>query len=400
MWSVTTETLRIALRSLVRNPWRSGLTVLGLSIGVAAFIAMVSFGQGARSSVVEQFQKFGINVLTIKTESIYGAGRRAHPLDDRDVARLQRDASTLELVVPLVDRAFLVTRGEARHLGPIIGTVPEFVDLRDWSFRSGGMFDARDMAERAQVCVLGATPAEALFPGEEAVGQIISSDGLRCRVIGVLAAKGTATSGRDLDDVILLPVSTFRARLVDRRVFRFIEVRPRDPGLQEAAKAEIASILRTTHAVVEEDDFSIRSPDDATRVADEVARILTGLLAGIAAVSLIVGGIGIMNIQLVAVAERTQEIGIRSALGASPQQILLQFLSEAVLLALVGAALGALAGTGVAVGVAHAMKWPPHLPLGPVLIAIAFGGGVGVLFGFLPARRAAALDPIEALRRE
>ena len=402
MWTTVDESLRIAVRSLSRNPWRSGLTVLGLGIGVAAFIAMVSFGQGARTSVVQQFQKFGINVLTIKTEWIQGGGQVPVRLTDRDVEALEREAPSLRYVVPIVERRVMITAEGGRHLGPVLGTSPEFAALRGWRFRGGGMFDAVDAAERAPVCVLGATPARALFGGEEPLGRTITADGLRCRVIGVLAPKGTATSGRDLDDLVLTPVSTFRARIAADERFRFIDVQPRRPELQAVAKAEIADVLRRSHGLGPdaEDDFSVRSPDDATRVADEVSRILTGLLAGIAAVSLLVGGIGIMNIQLVAVAERTQEIGIRSALGASPSQILLQFLAEAVLLALLGAVLGAVTGTGLALGVAELMRWPGTVPVGAILVAVVFGGGVGILFGFLPAQRAARLDPIVALRRE
>ena len=399
------ESARIALKSLVRNPGRSGLTILGLAIGVAAFIAMVSFGEGARASVVEQFQSFGINVLTVVREGARADGRSPAPLTDADLEVVMRETTTIDFVVPVARRQVVAVYEGRQVVASVTGTTARFVEIRDWGFTVGGMFDDFDIARRANVCVLGATPAVALFGERDPLDATITLDqSLRCRVIGVLESKGSATSGRDLDDMILVPAPVFRSHLsaAGERHYYFFDARPRDPGQRELARAELAEAMRRAHDLEpgEADDFVVRSPDDATRVADQVSQILTGLLAGIAAVSLLVGGIGIMNIQLVAVAERTQEIGIRSAIGAAPRQIMLQFLTEAVLLALVGTVIGALLGIGIAWGVAEAMRWSSSVPVYAVAGAAAFGAGVGVLFGYLPAQRAAQLDPIEALRRE
>ena len=404
MWLAVTEALRIGWKSLVRHPGRSGLTVLGLAIGVAAFIAMVSFGQGARSSVVEQFEKFGVNVLTVRSEPTALGETPSKPLSMADFRALKAEGTLIEDVVPIRNRGMLVTARGRQYTGGVTGTTPEFIDLMDWTFAGGGSFDEVDVFQRNKVCLLGDTPRETLFGDASGLGEIITiNKRLRCRVIGVFAPKGLATSGRDLDDLVVMPYTTYRTHAFgESENFYEIKMRP-IPGASRAdAKAEIEAILRRTHNLrpSQENDFWVRSSDEAARAADRVAGILTGLLAGIAAVSLLVGGIGIMNIQLVAVAERTQEIGIRSAIGASPNQILLQFLLEAVLLAAIGTALGALAGGGVAVGVAHAMRWDAGIPYGAVLGAVLFGAAVGIAFGFLPARMAARLDPIDALRRE
>ena len=399
------ETVGLALRSLLRNPSRSGLTVLGLAIGVAAFIAMVSFGQGARASVVEQFESFGVNLLTIQRKGGTGLGGAPKLLTDSDIETIRRETTTVDFMVPTQFKTILVTHGGRGLSTTLRATSPLYTVARSRDFIAGGMFDELDMKQRSKVCVLGMTPVRELFDGRDPLGQMVTVDGtLRCRVIGVLSPKGVAVSGRDLDNGVLIPSTTYFTYLESRQrpYYGYIDVRPRDPSLRALAREEIVQAMRVAHKLDDNqsDDFKVLSPDDATRAATAVSGILTGLLAGIAGVSLLVGGIGIMNIQLVAVAERTKEIGIRSAIGAAPAQILMQFLSEAVLLALIGTAVGALLGVAIALGVAQAMKWPSSVPVSAILVAVGFGAGVGVLFGYLPAQRAARLDPIEALRRE
>lgn len=398
------EALRIGWKSLIRHPGRSGLTVLGLAIGVAAFIAMVSFGQGARRSVVEQFEKFGVNVLTVRPEPWATGETPSLPLTAADVRALEAEATLIEHIAPVRRHGMLMTARGRQYTADLIGTTPEFIDIMDWRFSTGGAFAETDVFRRSKVCLLGETPRKELFGAESGVGEIITiNKRLRCRVIGALEPKGLATSGRDLDNLVITPHTTYRTYAYGKdEHFREIRLQPIEGADRGAAKREVESILRRSHRMRpgEPNDFWVGSSDEAARAADRVAGILTGLLAGIAAVSLMVGGIGIMNIQLVAVAERTQEIGIRSAIGAAPQQILLQFLLEAVLLAAVGTAVGAVLGSGVAVAVASAMRWGAGVPIPAVLGAIAFGAGIGILFGYLPARMAARLDPIEALRRE
>jgi putative ABC transport system permease protein len=396
----SSDSLLMALQVPLRKPARTALTTLGLAIGVGAFIAMVSFGRGARSSIVSQFETLGSNVLRIRPQ--YGRSETPpRPLSHEDVRALTREATTLAHVIPYAATTLDVTYRDRQIRMAVSGTVPEYIETRGWKFGAGGIFNQNDANRRAKVCVLGAATAATLFDSSEPLGQPITLAGtMPCYVIGVLAPLGVSMSGSDLDGAVLMPLATFETQIGEG--LSLIEARPMDRSLLELAKQEVSQILRRTHEIDREqpDDFTISSPDDVTFAAEQVGGILTGLLAGIAAVSLLVGGIGIMNIQLVSVAERTHEIGIRSALGASPQQIERQFLAEAAVLAALGSAFGVGLGLLISFLVSRQMHWPNATTADIVLGSAAFGIAVGTLFGYLPAKRAAKLDPVEALRRE
>jgi putative ABC transport system permease protein len=399
------ETFRMALQVLVRQPGRSALTMLGLTIGVAAFIAMVSFGQGARKSVVSQFESLGSSILRVRSQagSKDALARPARRLSEQDAHALRREGTTIKDIVPIIRRTVDLSAGGESTRTILQGTAPAWVPLHGFEMAAGGVFDELEAAQAKKVCVLGATPAAALFGEREPLGENIQVGGkFSCRVVGVMAGKGRSIGGSDLDDLVLIPIRAFERQLGLPDGYSVIELSPTQPSLLVAARAEAMEILRRTHMTREgePDDFDIVSPDDVTRAADQTSKILTGLLAGIAAVSLLVGGIGIMNIQLVSVAERTGEIGIRAAIGASPSQILRQFLVESCLLSGVGSGVGVVLGVLTARLVAAAMGWPSVVDPMSVLGSGLFGFGVGVLFGYVPALRASRLDPIVALRRE
>ncbi len=398
------ETIRMALQVITRQPGRSALTVLGLAIGVAAFIAMVSFGQGARKSVISQFESLGSNILRVrpKASARDALSRPTRPLSDADVQALRREATSVTEVVPIARRNIDLAHGSIMHRTPLLGTTPYYIELHTFELASGGAFDDEEVAQAKKVCVLGATPAATLFGENDPLGATVLIAGkFPCRVIGVLASKGRSIGGGDLDDFVLMPLRTFELML-GVPDYHSIELRPARADWLNVARAETIDILRRTHRIPDGavDDFDVISPDDVTRAADQTSRILTGLLAGIAAVSLLVGGIGIMNIQLVSVAERTHEIGIRAAIGASPTQILTQFLVESSMLSGIGSLAGVIFGLITANVVAQVMAWPSVVAPESVAGSGLFGFAVGVVFGYIPALRAARLDPIVALRRE
>jgi len=397
------ELFGMAFETLRRNPGRSVLTLLGLAIGVGAFIAMVSFGEGARRAVMDQFQALGTHLIRVRGTTRGGQDRR--PLSDADVAAIERDSLSISEVIPVARMTFEATHGGRQWWTQVNGTEPAFTTLHNWDVSLGGLFNERDLSQRAKVCVLGQTIVRELFgdPELDVLGETVTLGGLlTCRVIGVLAPKGTSTSGNDVDDIILIPVTTFATYFGLPTGYAALEIGPAAPEWVETAKVDAAAALRRSHGLglEEADDFQIDSPTEVIKAVDRTATILARLLQGIAAVSLFVGGVGIMNIQLVSVTERTAEIGIRAAIGASPRQILAQFLVEGVLLSLLGAMFGIMIGVGVSVTVAGYMGWQRITSISDVVFAAAFGIGVGLLFGFLPARRAALLDPIEALRRQ
>jgi putative ABC transport system permease protein len=406
------ENARSAARALRVNKLRSMLTMLGIVIGVGAVIAMVAVGTGAEARVAEQIQSLGANLIIVRSNSTHIAGIRAGQgsratLTDDDAYAMQSEIGAVQAAAPTRNGTFQAVYGNLNWGTSVNGVTPEWFEVKSWSVATGRPITLEDHQSAAKVAVVGQTVAWQLFGEDDPVGQTIRIRHVPFTVVGVLDAKGQSPTGQDQDDLLMVPLSTARRKLLGRirgqaRSIWSITVKVRDGEDLFDTAAQIRDLLRQRHRLRldQDDDFDLRNPTDVLQTQEEASRVMTYLLAAIASVSLLVGGIGIMNIMLVSVTERTREIGLRMAVGARSRDILAQFLVEAVTLTLIGGALGVAAGFGGAHAISYFAEWQTLIVPEAVLLALAVAAAVGILFGLYPARRAARLDPIEALRYE
>jgi putative ABC transport system permease protein len=406
LWAI----LKVAFRSLRKNKMRSALTMLGIIIGVGAVIAMVSIGQGANAMVQDQIASIGTNILFVWAGSHnapggvrQGAGTTAS-LTAEDVQAMEREIPTIAAASPVVRSNAQIIYGNQNWGTQIQGTNAKFCQIRRWPMAEGEFFTDGDVRASARVAVLGQTVVDNLFPGMDPTGQTIRVRNLPFQVVGVLASKGQSLMGQDQDDLVIMPYTTVQKKLLGQTILSISSamVSCISQRASRLTEQQITDLLRQRHHIKagEADDFSVRNMSDIAETAQQTNQVMTMLLGSIAAVSLLVGGIGIMNIMLVSVTERTREIGIRMAIGARPGHIRLQFLTESVVLSLMGGAVGILLGTGLSMAIADLLKWPTLLSSLSMMVSFGFSAAVGVFFGYYPAHKAASLDPIEALHYE
>ncbi len=398
------NTLLLALREIKRNVMRSFLTVLGIVIGVASVITMVTLGNGATQQVTTQIASLGSNLLMVTPGRRMGPGSASSSPSFKveDGAAIAREITSAALVVPVASRSTSAIFGNQNWSTTVTGTTNAFLELRSMSLHSGRSFSDSEARAGAAVCVIGQTVREKLFGSQDPVGSRIRLGALSFQVIGLLEAKGQSTMGQDQDDTVLLPVRTFQRRISGNQDVGMIQVSICEGQPTEKAQRDIRLLMRERRrlAVSEEDNFNVMDTKEITRMLTGTTQVLTGLLGAVAAVSLLVGGIGIMNIMLVSVTERTREIGTRLAIGALEREVLMQFLVEAVVLSSSGGLFGILLGLGASFGLKNLLQVPFVFDPGIAIIAFLFSAAVGVLFGYFPALKAARLDPIEALRHE
>ena len=400
-------TIRLALRALARNKMRSTLTMLGIIIGVGAVIAMVALGQGAQEQVQQQIAAMGSNMLFVGSGSMNKGGLRmgwgnTQTLVMDDVQAIMRECPAVALAAPGAGTGAQVVFGNDNWGTRINGTEPQYFEIRDWALAEGTSFTQEDVTLAANVAVVGETVRKNLFGAVDPVGQTIRINNLPFKVTGVLTPKGqSAAMGDDQDDTIIIPITTLQKKITGQRWLRYISVSAKSKAASFAAQQQITALLRDRHKIRpgQDDDFGVRNLADLASAADEAGSVLTLLLAIVAGISLLIGGIGIMNIMLVSVTERTREIGIRLAIGATEGDVHRQFLIEAVTLSFIGGAIGILVGL-LSTFVIQWAGWPVSVSKITLVIATVFSIGVGVFFGFYPARKAARLNPIEALRYE
>ncbi len=403
----TSRLIRVAAQSILKNKMRTLLTMLGIIIGVGAVIVMVAVGYGAQSQIEAKILNLGTNMIVITPGSSNQGGvsqgaQTFNRLTIKDAEKLEREGLLTAAVSPVIFTRTQAIGGVGNWRTTIYGVAPDYAVIRNWPAASGRFFDQADVRSMRKVAVLGKTTAESLFPGQDAVGQQIRLRDVPFQIIGVLAEKGQTAEGADQDDVILAPFTTVQSRLAGRQFIAQVLVSTSSPDDLAAAQEEIRLIMREAHGQAENeaDDFTVRNQTDLASAAQGTTEVMTLLLAAIASISLLVGGIGIMNIMLVSVTERTREIGIRLAIGARGSDVMTQFLVESVVMSILGGLIGVAVGYGGAYVLEQMTGWETVVAPQMVFIALGFSAAVGIFFGFYPARKAASLDPIEALRYE
>lgn len=400
------ETILLALRAIRRNVLRSSLTILGIVIGVAAVITMVTLGSGATEQVTADISNLGSNMLQVRSGQGFrgpgGTRTAADKFEIEDAEAISREIYGLEAVAPTASRSTQAIFGNKNWSTSVMGTTNAYLEVRDWQLADGRAFTKGDLRSGKTVCILGTTVRDELFGDQDPVGAKIRLQKLSCQVVGVLESKGQSSFGRDHDDIVLIPLRTFQRRIAGSTDVSAIYVSAQDGISTEIVQATIEPLMRERRHITagQDDDFHVHDMQEIVSTLTSTTRILTALLSAVAAVSLLVGGIGIMNIMLVSVTERTREIGTRMAIGALEREVLMQFLIEAVILSSFGGLFGIILGLLAAGFGAHILGMPFVFNPGIVAIAFVFSAAVGVIFGYFPARQAARLDPIEALRHE
>ncbi|MCK6541876.1 ABC transporter permease [bacterium] len=396
---------KIAFNALMRNKMRSALTMLGIVIGVGSIIAMTGVGAGAQKEIDNQTAAFGTNMITIRSGGMTAGGiriRAMKELQPSDGDAIVRGSELVTAQTPVIRLVTNVVSSERNWASQVYGVNTSFTTIRNWGMMHGAMFTDQDYRSGNKVCVLGSTVAVNLFGQSDPTGEIVRIQNIPFRVAGVLESKGQLASGQDQDDMIIIPYTTYDKRLTGDKNIDYIYVSVRTSQDMNTAMEEIRQILRQEHRIPAygDDDFTIRTQEQVNEIAKSISKTVSLLMIIVASISLLVGGIGIMNIMLVSVTERTREIGIRMAIGATEKHILLQFLVEAVVLSLTGGVIGMILGVVIGYLVETFTSWAVSISMVSVVVSMSFAAGVGIFFGFYPARKAASLNPIEALRFE
>lgn len=399
---------KIAMKAIVLNKTRTLLTMLGIIIGVASVIAMLAIGEGSKESIRTTISAMGSNMITIRPGAddrgpARGSGGNVQTLILEDYNKIKEQASLLSYITPVVNGGGQVINGANNWPSTIYGVNPEYLNIKAVGLQSGSMFTDAEVKSAAKVALIGETVVENVFPdGQEPVGQMIRFNNIPFKVIGVLEEKGENTFGQDQDDVVIAPYTTVQKRILAIDHLNQIIASAISEDDAPDAVEQISTILRTEHKLLdnEEDDFSVRSMEELISTFSSTSEMLTILLVAVASISLLIGGIGIMNIMYVSVKERTKEIGLRMAVGAKGADILMQFLIEAILISVTGGVLGVILGLGATVFIENFLNWPTSVALYSIVISFAVCAVTGIFFGWYPARKASALDPITALRYE